>query len=90
MDELVSKADALPDEAASGLSEGLGGDNRQEFEVWASDSGKWKQAIERSGEHYRLSVTNTYWEAWKARGESREIKDLRKALRAALAEKDIK
>ena len=84
MDELVSKANELPDEAASGLSAGLSGDNRQEFEAWASDGGKWKQAVERSGEHYRLSVTNTYWEAWKARGESREIKALRKALRAAV------
>lgn len=40
---------------------------RREFEAWASNYGQFPAAVERSGEGYRLSVTQTYWSAWKVR-----------------------
>jgi hypothetical protein len=43
-------------------------DDRDGFEAWASDSGEWLPAIERSKEGYRLMQTQQYWIAWKARG----------------------
>ena len=37
---------------------------RDSFEAWASDAYKWPNAIERSGEGYRLMQTQSSWEAW--------------------------
>lgn len=59
-------------------------DNREEFEAWASDQGRFDAVVKRNGEGYLLSVTQTYWQAWKARGESDEFKKTREALDAAM------
>lgn len=64
---------------------------REAFEAWASDGGKWPQAIERYGNGlYRLSSTHSYWLAWQARASmqaqapevaalQREVEELRAA-----------
>lgn len=39
---------------------------RERFERWASDEGKWPNAIERSGKGYRLMQTQASWVAWQA------------------------
>lgn len=41
-------------------------DSRQQFEEWASDNGKWPQAVERNGDSYKLMKTHTDWLAWQA------------------------
>ena len=42
-------------------------DTRARFEAWASDNGKWQQAVNRNewGD-YVLITTATYWMAWQA------------------------
>ncbi len=45
-------------------------DSRQQFEEWASDNGKWPQAVERNGDSYKFMKTHTDWLAWKASRES--------------------
>lgn len=45
---------------------------RERFEYWASDKGKYPRAIERSGNIYRLITTNTQWEAWQAALSSKQ------------------
>ena len=39
---------------------------RRRFEHWFSDQGKWPQAVERSGNGYRLIQANDAWLAWQA------------------------
>jgi len=39
---------------------------RKEFEHWFSDQGKWPQAVERSGEGYKLMGAQDAWTTWKA------------------------
>lgn len=39
---------------------------RDEFERWFSDEGQWPQAVERSGEDYRLAQAQSSWTAWQA------------------------
>ena len=38
---------------------------RERFEHWFSDQGKWPQAVERSGEGYKLMQAQSAWETWK-------------------------
>ncbi|HAO02982.1 MAG TPA: hypothetical protein DCQ42_15015 [Halomonas sp.] len=38
---------------------------RERFERWFSDQGKWPQSVERSGEGYRLMQAQSAWETWK-------------------------
>jgi hypothetical protein len=61
---------------------------REAFEAWASDGGKWPQAIERYGNGlYRLSSTHSYWLAWQARAsmqaQAPEVAALQRAMRVA-------
>lgn len=46
---------------------------RDSFEAWASDAYKWPNAIERSGEGYRLMQTQSSWEAWSMAWGSAEV-----------------
>lgn len=39
---------------------------RRRFEHWFSDQGKWPQAVERSGDGYRLLQANDAWRTWQA------------------------
>lgn len=39
---------------------------RQRFERWASDDGRFPRAIERKGFSYILLQTQSQWEAWRA------------------------
>ncbi|MGE6580355.1 hypothetical protein ACQKD0_04890 [Vreelandella aquamarina] len=39
---------------------------RERFERWFSDQGKWPQSVERSGEGYRLMQANDAWLTWQA------------------------
>jgi len=39
---------------------------RQFFEQWFSDDGQWPQAVQRSGEGYRLAQAQSSWVAWQA------------------------
>lgn len=39
---------------------------RARFEHWFSDQGEWPQAVERSGEGYKLMQAQSSWETWKA------------------------
>lgn len=39
---------------------------RARFERWFSDQGKWPQAVERSGEGYRLMQAQDAWRTWQA------------------------
>lgn len=58
--------------------------HRERFEAWASDNGKWPEAIERSGEGYRIMQTQCDWMAWQAAcPEGLEAVDA-KAIRQAL------
>lgn len=60
-------------EAADGRSDltaVLGADaEREAFEYWVSDRGRWPKSISRLGDGYRLMQTHTKWLAWKARGQ---------------------
>lgn len=38
---------------------------RERFERWFSDQGKWPQSVERSGEGYKLMQAQSAWETWK-------------------------
>lgn len=42
---------------------------REAFEKWVSDWGRWPKAAERHGDGYRLMQTHTKWIAWAARGQ---------------------
>lgn len=42
-------------------------DDREAFEQWASDNGKFPRAVARSGDVYHLMATQAYWLAWQAR-----------------------
>lgn len=46
---------------------------RDSFEAWASDAYKWPNAVERSGEGYRLMQTQSSWEAWSMAWGSAEV-----------------
>ena len=46
---------------------------RDQFEAWFSEDGKYPHAVKRSGEGYRLAAANSQWEAWQASREA--IKD---------------
>jgi hypothetical protein len=52
---------------------------REAFEAWASDSGEFPKAVQRSGEGYLLAVTQTYWSSWQAaiKTQAAEIEALR-------------
>jgi len=39
---------------------------RADFEAWASDCGQWPQAVERSGDGYKMMNTHLRWTAWQA------------------------
>tara|TARA_R100001039_G_C1831136_1_gene95073 strand:- start:907 stop:1206 length:300 start_codon:yes stop_codon:yes gene_type:complete len=39
---------------------------RERFEHWFSDQGKWPQAVERSGEGYKLMQADDAWRTWQA------------------------
>ncbi|MGC8427635.1 hypothetical protein ACP3S8_23075 [Mixta calida] len=39
---------------------------RQRFERWASDNGKFPRAVERKGYAYLLLSTQSQWETWQA------------------------
>ena len=76
---------------------------RRRFEHWFSDQGKWPQAVERSGDGYRLMQANDAWRAWQAAAvtditpamvEAAEeaympFGDMYMALQAAFAHSDI-
>lgn len=40
---------------------------REAFEQWASDGGKFTKAVERVGNGYRIMQIDMYWKAWQAR-----------------------
>jgi hypothetical protein len=40
---------------------------RDAFEKWLSEDGKWPKAIERDGDSYKLIQANSSWIAWQAR-----------------------
>lgn len=53
--------------AGLGCNEGLGLEpERAAFEAWFSDQGRYPEAIERSGNGYKLMGTHSAWFAWKA------------------------
>lgn len=53
--------------AVVGLSEGLGPlPERDAFEQWFSNGGKYPPAVQRSGEGYALAAAQAAWNAWKA------------------------
>lgn len=65
---------------------------RDSFEAWASDAYKWPNAIERSGDGYRLMQTQASWEAWSMAWGSSELacaERLRKAEERCSAWADI-
>lgn len=39
---------------------------RESFEKWASDDGRWPQAIERNGDEYKFMRTAVDWRVWQA------------------------
>lgn len=41
-------------------------EQRERFEAWFSDQGKWPQAVERRGDGYRLMQANEAWRNWQA------------------------
>ncbi len=43
---------------------------REQFEAWFSDGGKYPHAVERSGEGYVFAAANSQWEAWQASREA--------------------
>ena len=46
---------------------------QKQFEEWATDGGKWPQAVELSGDHgYKLMKTHNDWLAWQASWEAQE------------------
>lgn len=54
-----------------GCNEGLGQDPaRAAFEAWFSSDGRYPQAIERSGNGYKLMGTHNAWTAWEASWQS--------------------
>ena len=46
--------------------------NREQFESWVSDNGKFQRALERKGDIYLLATINTQWEAWQAASKASE------------------
>lgn len=46
--------------------------NREQFESWVSDNGKFQRALERKGDTYLLATINTQWEAWQAASKASE------------------
>ena len=46
--------------------------NREQFESWVSDNGKFQRALERKGGIYLLATINTQWEAWQAASKASE------------------
>lgn len=44
--------------------------DRDQFEAWFSDGGKYPHAVERSGEGYFFAAANSQWEAWQASREA--------------------
>ena len=46
--------------------------NREQFESWVSDNGKFQRALERKGNIYLLATINTQWEAWQAASKASE------------------
>lgn len=43
---------------------------REQFEAWMSDNGKYNYAIEKKNGQYILATTITQWEAWQASREA--------------------
>ena len=43
---------------------------RESFEAWFSEDGKYPHAVKRSGEGYLLAAANSQWEAWQASREA--------------------
>ena len=43
---------------------------RDRFEAWFSEDGKYPHAVKRSGEGYLLAAANSQWEAWQASREA--------------------
>jgi len=42
-------------------------DNREAFEAWFSDDGKWPASIERTKDgSYKYAVANNQWKVWQA------------------------
>jgi arsenate reductase-like glutaredoxin family protein len=39
---------------------------REAFEHWYSNAGKYPEAVERSGDNYKLLQANGAWQAWQA------------------------
>ena len=40
---------------------------REAFEVWASDNGKYTAAVERNGDGYVLGSIQAFWMVWQVR-----------------------
>ncbi|NWF45426.1 hypothetical protein F3K02_09220 [Hydrogenophaga sp. D2P1] len=40
---------------------------REEFEAWYGDQGKWPAAVERIGDGYKLAAAQSAWVTWQAR-----------------------
>ena len=38
---------------------------REEFEAYVSNNGRWPRSIDRNGESYRLIQTQSAWDTWK-------------------------
>ena len=57
---------------------------REEFEAYVSNNGRWPRSIDRNGESYRLIQTQSAWDTWKdARApllETLRMKDVSVAL----------
>jgi len=68
---------------------------RESFEAWFSEDGKYPHAVKRSGEGYLFAAANSQWEAWQARREAlQEIKSAvgygdRDAVEIFPAQKDL-
>lgn len=43
---------------------------REQFEAWFSDDGKYPHAVERSGNGYFFADANIQWEVWQASREA--------------------
>lgn len=47
---------------------------RERFENWASDEGKYPRAVEKRGGEYLLLATQSKWETWQAALSSKQEK----------------
>lgn len=44
---------------------------RERFEAWISEDGKWSKAAQRSGDGYMLAYAQSAWTAWQAGWQAR-------------------